>query len=289
MHDIYTGPMQAVWFTGREERRREWENETGKILLFLGFKSAFQIKLLCYTHTHTCIQANTHANKNTHTHTQTHTLASFILELDERGCSMPLYPTNEITYPLYWVGPAAAVDSCRQSRASRDSIPRQSHLLCVTAPLQAIWFTGREDRRRQWEKWQVTYCIIWVQRLLFRSKSHTHTLFHFGARWVWVFNATPWSLNPRKEIRYPLYWVVPRLAWRAAENLVQARIQSPVSPVCSESLYQLRCPNPHISWHARELTACTPAECNYMFCSPFINKSVTEWHTHCSYAGRMVH
>ena len=52
------------------------------------------------------------------------------------------------------------------------------------------------------------------------------------------------------------------LVWTGGENLVQTGIQSPDSSACSESLYQLRYPNPHISWHARELTACTEAEWN---------------------------
>ena len=81
-------------------------------------------------------------------------------------------------------------------------------------------------------------------------------------------------LNPRREIRFPLFWLGPGLVWTAAECLVQDGIQSPDSPACSKSLCQLRYPNPHIAWHAREIIACTQAEWNKIFCSSFINDSV---------------
>ena len=69
----------------------------------------------------------------------------------------------------------------------------------------------------------------------------THTsFFHFHGRWVWVLNATPWPLTPKKKSRtHGIGWDLQQV-WTAAEILVQARIQSPDSPACSESLLLCR-------------------------------------------------
>ena len=77
------------------------------------------------------------------------------------------------------------------------------------------------------------------------THTHTHThartsFFHFRARWVWVLNATPWPLYPRKEIRYPFIWLDTSLVWTAVENRMQAGIESVDSPGCTESLFLCR-------------------------------------------------
>ena len=92
---------------------------------------------------------------------------------------------------------------------------------------------------------------------------HTHTptlilaLDGFGSSLPLPGHSTP----EKKSGTHCTGWEL-GLVWTAAENLMQARIQSPDSPACGESLYQLRYRNPHNSWHARELTLCTKAELN---------------------------
>ena len=93
-----------------------------------------------------------------------------------------------------------------------------------------------------------------------RACAHT-PFFHFGARWVCVLNATPWPVNPRK-VRYPLYLVGTRAGLDSSRKFRASQDSIPSSSACCESLYQPRYPNPHISWHARELIACTQAEWN---------------------------
>ena len=74
-----------------------------------------------------------------------------------------------------------------------------------------------------------------------QTHSLTHTSFiHFCTRWVWVLNATPWPLTPEeKSCTHCIGWDLVQV-WTAAEFLVQARIQSPDSPACSEALLLCR-------------------------------------------------
>ena len=65
----------------------------------------------------------------------------------------------------------------------------------------------------------------------------------------WVVNATPRPLHPRE--REPVSIVqgaegTPVPVWTGADSLAPTGIRSPDCPACSESLYQLRYPSPHL-------------------------------------------
>ena len=64
MYDIYTVPMQAVWFARREENRAK--KEKGNIL------PGFQV---CPPHTHTHMRARAGTHRRMHTHTDRYTHA----------------------------------------------------------------------------------------------------------------------------------------------------------------------------------------------------------------------
>ena len=101
------------------------------------------------------------------------------------------------------------------------------------------------------------------------THAHTHTTFSFilasfnlALDGCWCSMPLPGqSTLGKKEGTHCIGWDI-ELVWKAAENLMQARIKSPDSPDCRETLYQLHYPNPHISRHARELIVCTKAEWN---------------------------
>ena len=69
-----------------------------------------------------------------------------------------------------------------------------------------------------------------------------------GARWGWVVYATPRPLYPweRPGTHCVGSGWAPWPVWTGAENLALTGIRSPDRPACSESLYRLRYPGPHI-------------------------------------------
>jgi len=68
--------------------------------------------------------------------------------------------------------------------------------------------------------------------------------FNFGARWVWVVNATPRPLYPRERPgTHCMRLTRPhRRSGRVRKFSTPTGIRSPYHPACSESLYRLSCP-----------------------------------------------
>ena len=101
------------------------------------------------------------------------------------------------------------------------------------------------------------------------THAHTHTTFSFilasfnlALDGRWCSMPLPGQSTPEKKSGTHCNGWDLGPVWTAAENFVQAGIQSPDSPACSESLYQPRYLNPHIALHARGFTVYTPTKSN---------------------------
>jgi hypothetical protein len=72
---------------------------------------------------------------------------------------------------------------------------------------------------------------------------YLYSFFNLGARWGWVFNATPRPLYPRKRDPVPFYRRLSR-SGRVRKILPTRGIRSPDRRACCKSLYQVRRPGP---------------------------------------------
>ena len=182
------------------------------------------------THAHTPTQSHTHTHTPTLTRTHTcaraprthaHTYLSFIFAKNGCGCqchSLATYPRKEIRYPLYWAGHTARLDSCKnleQAGMQSTDSPACSESLFLCRQYGSLeQKRGKESEKNDRQHtvspgFQICYSVQTVTH----THTHTHTqtpFFHFCSIWVWVLNASPWPLYPRKEIKHTFYWAGPR-------------------------------------------------------------------------------
>ena len=115
-----------------------------------------------------------------------------------------------------------------------------SHFLCRQ-------YGSLEEKREKREKSDRQHTVSPGFQVSFPDQTVTHT--HTFSLWRWMGVAAQChslATQPQESGTHCIKWEI-GLVWTSAENLVQAGIQSPDSPACSESLYQLSYPNPHNS------------------------------------------